>query len=151
MPGEDIVRVFVNSEDTIFHLHNMFKAHYHLGNRKGSMFILPTTTGLFQMDADLIPETEFISARRTALLTLRQYGFRKRDATMAVIFLPYYQDDTIIPLMASYLHENIDTTGLNFRIPLYSHIHFIPDYVEEDEIQVSDTKSSVTIDLILSI
>lgn len=141
MPNGDMRELTVQPEDTIWHLHNMFKTHHELGCNKGNMMILPTSKGLFEMDADLTPENEFLSERNTAFLKLRQYGFKKRGCTLAVFYLPYYKRETLVPLISSYMRENMDVTGMNFVIPSYSHIIGIPEPLEEDIMQVKITSA----------
>ena len=135
MPNGDLREIYVQPHDTIWHLHHMFKTHHELGCNKGSMVILPTTKGLYEMDADLTPENEFLSERNTASLTLEQYGFKKRGCTLAVFYLPYYKQETLVPLISSFMLENMDARGMNFVIPSVSHIVGIPDKLEEDNLQ----------------
>jgi hypothetical protein len=107
MPGHDVLRLQLDPEDTVWHLHNMFKTHHLLGSRRGSMLILPTSVGLFHMDADMVPENEFMKARRTALLQMKDYGFIRRNSCIVTIYVPYYKDDTLIPIMRNYIQENL--------------------------------------------
>lgn len=137
MPGHDVIRVQIDPDDTIWHLHNMFKAHHPLGNRRGSMLILPTSVGLFHMDADMIPENEFMKARRTALIKVADYGLVRRNSSIVTIFVPYYKDDTLIPIMKKYIKENLIGEGLNFDIPNITHNKTIPESLESDPIQSS--------------
>lgn len=110
LPGHDVLRVQIDPEDTVWHLHNMFKAHHFLGSRRGSMLVLPTSVGLFHMDADMVPENEFMKARRTALIPMKDYGFVRRNSCIVTIYVPYYKDDTLIPIMKNYIQENLMTS-----------------------------------------
>lgn len=136
MPNGDLRELHVNPTDTIWHLHNMFKSHHELGSNKGSMMILPTSKGLFEMDADLTPENEFLSERNTAFLKLDRYGFKTQGSVIGVFFFPYYKKETLVPLIAAFLRENVDTTGINFVIPNHSHVVGVPDSLEKDTLQV---------------
>jgi hypothetical protein len=137
MPGHDVVRVQLDPNDNIWHLHNMFKTHHPLGHLRGSMMILPTSNGLYQMDADMIPENEFLKARRTALILMKDYGFLRRNSSIVVLYVPYYKDDTIIPIMKKYIKENLMAEGLNFDIPNITHNKTIPESLESDPIQAN--------------
>lgn len=139
MPGHDVIRVQLDPDDTIWHLHNMFKTHHPLGNLRGSMLILPTSNGLYHMDADMIPENEFMKERRTALIKLSDYGFIRRNSQLVTIYLPYYKDDTLIPIMKKYIKENlfIPNDEINFNIPTVLHNKTIPNNLESDSIQSS--------------
>jgi hypothetical protein len=99
--------------------------------------ILPTTKGLFEMDADMTPENEFLSERNTAFLKLEKYGFRKQGCVLGVFFFPYYKKETLVPLIAAFVRENMDTRGMNFIIPNISHVVGVPEKLEEDSLQVN--------------
>jgi len=141
MPGGDLRELVVDPTDTIWAFHSMFKNHHELGSIPRSMVILPTTVGLYEMDAHRIPENEFLGELNTSYITLDKYGFNKRGSTLAVMFFPRYKQDSTIPLVTSFMRENMDVQGFNFVIPNIRHLVGIPEKLEEDTLQ----KNLVTI------
>jgi hypothetical protein len=148
MPGHDVLRLVLDSNDTVWHLHNMFKTHHHLGSRQGSMLILPTVVGMFHMNADMIPENEYLTACRTALIPIKNYHMTRRNSAIVTIYVPYYKDDTLVPIMRKYIQENlIPTNGVGGgngmtmsdmnNLPNLIHNKTIPEYLESDVIQQS--------------
>ena len=135
-PGGYIRRLVVDPEDTIWHVHNMVKSHCDLGNARGGQFILPTTDAFYECDADIIPEGEYIGARVTADIKLKEYGLRARGSTITMLYFPRYKENTITPLMRNFMRDNLDIRGMNLNLPILKYIHNIPERLEKDNFQV---------------
>lgn len=134
MPGHHIRQLVADPRDSVLHLHNMFKTHSDTGNSKGSMLILPTAVGFYEMDADVIPANEFLLGRNTGSIPLSKYGFKKRGSTICLLFFPKYLPHSTSALLMAFFKENMDIT-LPPRIPTLSHNRGVPDEIEKDIIQ----------------
>ena len=135
-PGGYVRRLIVDPEDSIWHLHNMLRSHSNFGADRGTQFILPTSEAFIQCDADIIPESEFLGARVTATVKLKDYGLRKVGGVITILYLPRYKESTLTPLMHRFMQDNMDVTGLNLDLPVITVLHKIPDALEKDDIQV---------------
>jgi hypothetical protein len=62
----------------------------------------------------------------------------RRNSALVTIYVPYYKDDTLIPIMKKYIQENLIPSGstkISFDMPNVVHNQTIPEHLESDLIQ----------------
>lgn len=135
MPGGHLRQITIHGEDCLYNLHNMFKSHSPAGAHRNNMMILPTSVGLYEMEADLIAEDEFLAEKNTAKLLLKKYFLKTRGAKYFIFYYPDYIPSTVANLTRAYMKENADVSKITFDFTLRNYVNGIPKELENDIIQ----------------
>ena len=135
MPAGYVRKFIFSPKDTMFYIHQMFKAHVDVGNAQGSKLLLPSSVGIFEMDADIEAPTDLMMKVQTGYDTLGKYGVHENRSTLILLYMTTYAAPTLPTLLNNYMALNTEhTPGL---LPIYDNVrHKSPSTYEKDVVQI---------------
>lgn len=133
MPVGYIKKVVMERKDSIVTLYHMFASNSKFGSEHGSMILLPTSAGLFELHPELSIESDVYIADKRGRDKLEDFFLRDKGGEYVLLYLHRYHTAYLPKLLKSFVDANTKSSLAD--LPVYTGVDRIPNDLRADSVQ----------------